>query len=169
MRRIGNFSLFNFWRNPGWRLGTSDGPKNRYWYVASTLSLLIGLIFEWEDIIGGASLTRIVTIWIVVSGVMFYFLIRLKQTAIWSAIIAASTGLIVLGWQIKEWFSLGVWPGWDLGLAINFIGIGYQPDSFFARQLADFSLIGGLIGLAIMSIIILKAADRLGEQEANKA
>lgn len=141
----------------------SDGPKSKYWYLISTVSLFIGLLFEWEDIIGGASLLRIITIWIVVSGVVFYFLIRLKQTAFWCAILAALASLSVLGLEIKNWIVEGVWPSWDLKTLADFAGIDYAPDTFFATLLADFSLIGGLFALAIISIIILKAAERLGE------
>ncbi len=166
--RRGPFTLFDFWRRPGWRLDAEEGPRSRLWYLAATASLLAGFWFEWEDIVGGASLTRIVTIWIVVSGVCFYFLTRFVKTAFWLAAIAAVSGILAFGLESKEWLANGEWPGWTIRYFFDVAGLQDVPQSSNVVQLYDYSLIGGLTVLALLALVAGVIADRLGKIEAER-
>jgi hypothetical protein len=110
-RRSG-FSLFDFWKRPGWRLGTGSSVKGPAWVISVVVSFALGLWAAWADITGGASVVRFITIWIVVSGVAFYFLIRLRQTLLWGAVLAACAAALTLVLQLRFWFLNDSWPGW---------------------------------------------------------
>ena len=111
-QRRSGFSIFDFHKNPGWRLGTGSSDRGPVWIVAVSLSFTLGLWVAWADIVGGASFVRIAVIWIVVSGVAFYFIVRWQQTLLWSAVLAASGAALTLVLQLRFWLLNDGWPGW---------------------------------------------------------
>ncbi len=163
------FSVFDFWHRPSWRLGVDEGTRNRTWYVIFSVSLLIGFWFVWEGIIGGASLIRIVTISIVVSGVVFYFLIRLKQTALWGAGIAAVLAVMITGFEYNQWLDTGAWPAWTIGHMTEFVGFHKKPISNFAIMIWEFSLIGDFAGIALVFLLTWITAVRLWKFEVESS
>ncbi len=150
-RRSG-FSLFDFWKKPGWRLGTGEGVKGPVWYLSVLASLAIGLWVEWADIASGASFIRIATIWMVVSGVAFYFLIRLQQTLFWAALLAAGGAVLMLVLQLRFWLLNDTWPGWalkDLTPLADVLGDGS------AGVLGWISDLSAILALVVASLVCL--------------
>ena len=159
-RRSG-FSIFDFWKNPGWRLGTGGETKGIYTNVAVIVSFAFAFWIEWADIVGGASLARIAAFFIIISAVSFYFLIRLRKTLFWSAVIAACAAALSLTLQIRHWFSNDLWPGWVLGDISFFTDVAGEVPTGIMAWLADQSAIVVLIGAAIAFGILALLVERL--------
>jgi hypothetical protein len=156
-RRSG-FSIFDFWRRPGWRLGTGAETKTPYWYVVAAISFALALWIVWADIVGGASLTRIVTIFIVASGVIFYFLIRLQQTLFWAGIGSIGGAALSFVLQLRQWFSTDVWPGWQIRDLPGFREVvGVESSGLLAwlgNQSAILVLLGAAISLLVLTLVL---------------
>ena len=152
-RRSG-FSIFDFWRRPGWRLGTGAETKTPYWYIVAVISFGLALWIVWADIVGGASLTRIVTIFIVASGVVFYFVIRLQQTLLWVGIASAGGAALAFALQLRHWFSTDAWPGWHLKELPGFVDVVGGESSGILAWLGNQSAIFALMSAAILFFVI---------------
>ena len=156
-RRSG-FSIFDFWRRPGWQLGTGAETKTPYWYVVAAISFAVALWIEWADITGGASLTRIAAFFIIISGVVFYFLMRLQQTLFWGAIAAAGGAVLTLVMQLRHWLSGDGWPGWqlrDLPLFVDLVGTEASGGlAWLGNQSAILLLISVSILFLVLTLIV---------------
>ncbi|MBT3990955.1 MAG: hypothetical protein HN884_01835 [Rhodospirillaceae bacterium] len=156
-QRRGGFSIFDFWKRPGWRLGTGSDVKGPLWYLAVVASFALGIWAAWADIIGGAGAIRIAIIWIVVSGVAFYFLIRLQQTLLWGAVLTAASAALTLVLQLRFWLLNDTWPGWlaqELPILSDIVGA--QPTGLLAwlgNQSAIFVLLGASIICLALTLI----------------
>lgn len=83
IRRRGQISVFDLWRQRRGRGPAPEKPGGHYWWIAATVSLLAGFAAEWSDIAGGARLDVIATKWMVISGVIFFVLIKFRTMAKW--------------------------------------------------------------------------------------
>jgi hypothetical protein len=107
-RRRNNIFGLRRWRAT--KLDNADaGLGSRHWWVSATISLLIGFAAVWSDIAGGARVDVIGTRWMVVSGVLFFLLTRLRQTLLWTAAVSGISSALVIGWKVDLRFNTGHW------------------------------------------------------------
>ncbi len=151
-QRRSGFSIFDFYKNPGWRLGTGSAVKGPAWYISVVLSFALGFWSVWADITGGAGIARIFIVWMVVSGVAFYFFIRLQLTLFWSALVAAGGAVLALVLQLRYWFLNQGWPGWAVkDLPIISDMLGETP----AESLMWLSELSAILALAAACLVFL--------------
>jgi hypothetical protein len=150
-RRSG-FSIFDFYKHPGWRLGTGSDQRGPVWYISVVLSFAFAILAAWNDIVGGASFMRIAVILILVSGLSFYFLIRWQQSLLWSAVLAASGAALAVVLQLRFWLLDDNWPGWAVKDLPVFNELLAPNPSGFLLWFGDLSAI---LALVIASLVLL--------------
>lgn len=161
LQRRSGFSIFDFWKKPGWRIGTGAAMRGPLWYSAAIISFALGFWVEWADIVGGASFVRIITIWMIVSGVAFYFLIRLQQTLFWSALLMLSGAALTFVLQLRYWLLEGRWPGWRVKDVPILTEVQWQDPASLFLWLSNQSALLLLIAAAILFILLAAISKRI--------
>lgn len=125
--RRGQITKFDLLR---WRRGEAYGVPSRSrrvpWRWAAPAGLFLGILTAWPDIVGGARGDIIATKFILASGVSFFFLSHLKQTAFWTAGISGAGLVFALATQVTQFLRTDRWDSWRVG---DFVAVELVTES----------------------------------------